>query len=82
MFEVQSSFPDGSDSTLFNEYGDHRNMTNYHDLYFFDEETFKEDTLDDVIVFLLSYNNVSTKINRIDYSLLQLLFNLLPINLI
>ena len=74
-FDTQSSFPDGPDSKLFNEYGKHRNISEYHELHFFDTETFKEDALDRFINSVLSYNNVSTKRKETDYSLLQPLFN-------
>ena len=53
-FDAQSSFPDGPDSKLFNEYGEYRNISDYHELHFFDAETFKEDTLDNDIGSFLS----------------------------
>ena len=81
-FDAQYSFPDGPDSKLFNEYGEHRNMSNYCELHFFDTETFKEDTLDDVISSFLSRNNVNTKRKEPVKGSLQPLFNCLPINLI
>ena len=40
-FDAQPSFPDRPDSKLFNEYGEHRNASKYHELHFFDTETFK-----------------------------------------
>ena len=43
---------------------------------------FKEGTLDDLIGSFLSCDNFSTKRKEPDHSLLQLLFNWLPINLI
>ena len=36
-----SSFPDAPNSKLFNEYGDHKNVSDYHELHFFDTKTFK-----------------------------------------
>ena len=53
-FDAQSSLTDGPDSKLFNEYGDHRNTSYNHESHFFDIETCKEDTLDDVIDFFLT----------------------------
>ena len=38
-----------SHSKLSNEHGENRNASNYHELCFFDTETFKEGTLDDVV---------------------------------
>ena len=81
-FDAQSSFPDGPDSKLFNEYGEYINITENHELCFFDAETYEEDTLDDVIDSFISCNNVSTKRKEPEYSLLQPLFNWIPINLI
>ena len=40
-FDTQSSFPDGTDSKLYNEYEEHWNISDYHELHFFDTETFK-----------------------------------------
>ena len=46
------------------------------------QKTFKEDSLDDVVGSLLSCNDVVVKKNEPEHSLLQPLFNWLPINLI
>ena len=81
-FDTQSSFPDGLDSKLFNEYGECRNVSEYHELHFFDSETFKEGTLDDDIGSFLSCNNFNTKRKEPEHNLLKPLFNWLPINLI
>ena len=57
-------------------------MSDYHELHFFDAETFKEDNLDDAICSFLSCNNVSTKGEEPEFSLLRSIFNWLPIDLI
>ena len=57
-------------------------MHDYNELHLFDAETFKEETLDDVICSLLSCNKISTKRKEPEYSLLQPIFNWLPITLI
>ena len=57
-------------------------MSKIHELHFFDAETYKENTLDDVIESFLSCNNVSIKRKESEHSLLQPIFNYLPINLI
>ena len=49
----------------------HVNTSDYNELHFFDTETHRDDTLDDVIGSLLSYKNVSTKRKEPEYSLLQ-----------
>ena len=74
-FDAQSSLPDGPDAKLCNDYGKHRNISDYHELHFFHVETFKEDTLDHVIVSFLSCNNVTTRRKGPECSLLQPLFN-------
>ena len=68
QFEAQSSFPNGPDSKLFNDYGKHRNIFDYHELHFFDTETFKEDILDDVIGSFLSCKKISTKRKDPEYN--------------
>ena len=59
-FDAQSSFPDGPDSKLLNEHGEHRNISDYHDLHVFDAKKIKEDSLGEVINSVLSFNNVRT----------------------
>ena len=70
-FDDQFSLPDGTDSKLFNECGDHRIASKCHELHFFDTEKFKEGTRDDVIGSFLSFNKASTKRKEPEYSLLQ-----------
>ena len=60
----------------------HRNTHDYLELHLFDAEKFKKDTLYDVIGSLPSFKNFSTKRMEPEHSLLQPLFNWLPINLI
>ena len=40
-FYAQSSFPDGPASKLFNEYGEYRNISDCHELHFFDKKSKK-----------------------------------------
>ena len=57
-------------------------MSRHHELHLFYAETFREDTLDDLIGSFLSCNNASTKIKESECSLLQPIFNWVYINLI
>ena len=61
QFDAQSSLPNELDSKLFNEHGDHRKKPYNHELNFFDAETHKEETIDDLRDSFLSHNIVSTK---------------------
>ena len=81
-FGAQSSFPNGTNSKLFNDHGENSNVHDYHELQFVDAQTFKEDTLDCGIVSFLSCNNASTTRKEPKYGSLQPLFNWLSINLI
>ena len=71
-FDAHSSFPDGPDSKLFNENGDHRNISDYHELHFFDTENFKEDTLDGVMFLSLAATTIAPK----EMKLIIVCFNL------
>ena len=42
-FEAQSSFHDGTDSKLFNEFRERRSTSECHELHSLDTNTFKED---------------------------------------
>ena len=57
-------------------------MYDYHELNFFDTEPFKEENLDDGIGSFFSCDRFNTKRKEHECSLLQPLFNCLPINLI
>ena len=57
-------------------------MSDYHELHFFDTETFKEENLDDEMGSFLSCNNFSTKRKEPECVFLQPLFNWPHINLI
>ena len=80
--DTRSSFPDRPDSKLSNEHSQYSNITHVHEFHFSDAETYKEDTLDEVIDSFVSWNNITIKSNEPEYSLLQPLFNWLHINLV
>ena len=80
-FDAQSLFPDGPADKDFDEFGNHRHVSN-QELFCFDAKTCIEPDKDEIMQTFVEHNIIATKTNEPKHELMRPLFNWLLLDII